>query len=582
MPGWLTYETALYTFSYPPEATVRRNGVAGFPAEELPVGMTEEAYLDQLKETYPGAMCVRVNVGSGFVTFQPSAEAGGKYIEPCGVTGVGDFKMEDISETLTIDNQAYSASGFLARNFDTDAWASQFYILWLDDDTRIDFGSMKGDQAQFQEIEETLRQIVTSFRLTETAPSASLSFDIGQDTLILYTVIQDGNWALKAYPDSGAFTEPAFDTLYGPEIRMDDVRRYTEFSFGPQLSPNGRYLLLPGVGGYEGSPFAVDNTGLWFVNLQTDEVRQLLPRAKAFTWSPYGDHITYVDGDTLYTLSVAEGAEPQPLFSHPDLWALYARWSPDGSHIATMTTAFGERDETGYPEIIDTYWLVDTTSGEATEIATRPGFAIEHVAEEISWSPTGRYLLVRNELFDVNGQTLLSDLPGRVSWLPAAVAGSVEPDQLLVNGNEGMVIMGIDGQEVTRLYDAYVDGWAFSHNGRYLAYLPPDTENEIVVLDLGSQESISLDATPLGRPTLQWSATDDYLLLDDGNRISPIWALAVQPGSQVQEILENGTLLETMRRPLKNPPSETAVPMGLFTFVVTFYFTLFFTNGFWD
>ncbi|MCZ7666436.1 MAG: hypothetical protein M5U34_04025 [Chloroflexi bacterium] len=133
---------------------------------------------------------------------------------------------------------------------------------------------------------------------------------------------------------------------------------------------------------------------------------------------------------------------------------------------------------------------------------------------------------------------------------------------MLVNGNEGMVIMGIDGQEVTRLYDAYVDGWAFSHNGRYLAYLPPDTENEIVVLDLGSQESISLDATPLGRPTLQWSATDDYLLLDDGNRISPIWALAVQPGSQVQEILENGTLLETMRRPLKIHLRKRLFPWG--------------------
>ncbi|MCZ7671803.1 MAG: hypothetical protein M5U34_34075 [Chloroflexi bacterium] len=289
-------------------------------------------------------------------------------------------------------------------------------------------------------------------------------------------------------------------------------------------------------------------------------MRQLLPRAKLFTWSPSGDHITYVDDDTLYALSVAEGAEPRPLFSHPNLWDLYARWSPDGSTIATISTAWGERNENDYPEFTETYWLIDVTSGQATEIATRPGFAIEHVAEEMSWSPTGRYLLVRNELFDVSGQTLLSGLPGRASWLPVSVAGNNEPDQLLVNGNEGMVIMGINGEEVSRLYDAYVNSWAFSHNGRYLAYLPPDTENEIVVLDVRSQESIHLDATPLGRPTLQWSATDDHLLLDDGNRSSPIWALSIQPGSQVQIILENGTLLETMRRHLKIHLRERPLP----------------------
>ncbi len=56
--------------------------------------------------------------------------------------------------------------------------------------------------------------------------------------------------------------------------------------------------------------------------------------------------------------------------------------------------------------------------------------------------------------------------------------------------------MDINGEEVSRIYDSYVDTWAFSHNGRYLAYVPPDTENEIVVLELRSQETIHLDATP--------------------------------------------------------------------------------------
>jgi hypothetical protein len=175
MSGWLTYENDFYhyRFSYPPHAAIRTQGVTGFRTEERPAGMTDEAYLTQLEATYPDDICVRVNVGSGFVTIQPADEAGGKYTVPCGVTGVGDYEIENITETMTIDGQSYTASGFLARNADTDAWAFEFYILWLDDGTRIDYGSMKGSQAQFQEVEETLRQIVTSLQFMEASPPSS-------------------------------------------------------------------------------------------------------------------------------------------------------------------------------------------------------------------------------------------------------------------------------------------------------------------------------------------------------------------------------------------------------------------------
>ncbi|MCZ7671802.1 MAG: hypothetical protein M5U34_34070 [Chloroflexi bacterium] len=85
-------------------------------------------------------------------------------------------------------------------------------------------------------------------------PTPSLfPFDLNQDpTLILYALAQEGSWALKAYPDALAFTEPVFQTFYGPVSRLEDARQYTHFNFSPQLSPNGRYLLLPGIGGYSG------------------------------------------------------------------------------------------------------------------------------------------------------------------------------------------------------------------------------------------------------------------------------------------------------------------------------------------
>ena len=391
---------------------------------------------------------------------------------------------------------------------------------------------------------------------TTTKPPPSPTLEL-EDTLILYAALQGQNWALEAFPSHPAFGEEVFDAFYGPEARMEDVRRYTQFNFGPQLSPDGRYLLLSGVSGYGcpeyGGPADSDSVGLWFVNLQTEAIRQLLLCPKPFTWSPDGDQITYVDGDTLYTLSVAEGAEPQPLFSHPDLWGLYARWSPDGSAIATMSTAQGELDETGYPELTDTYWLVDANSGQASEIAERPGFAIEHVAEEMNWSPTGRYLLVRGELFTQDGDLLPTEFPG-AHWLPVPEAlPDSEQEKLLVNDGDGLRIVTIDGQEVTRINDEYVAPWVFSHNGRFLAYLDPQTESDLLIFDLQSHKTMRLDPDPIQVGALRWSGNDNYLLLDERGRSGSIWALAVQPGSQPQMVLENGVLLDAFQQPITLP-----------------------------
>ncbi len=386
------------------------------------------------------------------------------------------------------------------------------------------------------------------------------------DTLILYAAVQDDNWALHTYPAHPAFTAEVFDHFYSAEARMEDARGYTGFNFGPQLSPNGRYLLLPGVGGYGGFEFGGDNTGFWLANLQTAEMRQLLPQAKAATWSPYGDYITYVDGDTLYMLSAAAGAEPEPLFTHPNLWGLYARWSPDGRNIATITTELGEPDETGYPEIKDTYWLVNAAGKQVTELAERPGSAIEHVAEEMTWSPTGRYLLVRNQVFDLNGQQLSPDLMGWAHWLPVRKqleAG--EQELLLVNGRSGLRIMTIEGEELAHITDDFVNTWAFSHDGRYLAYRDPLTTTYLFVFDLQSYQSQRHAATAIDVQSLYWSGNNDFLLLDDGYPNSPIWALSLQPDSRPQVVIEKGALIDALPAPKTDAGRGTAVSIPTIT-----------------
>jgi hypothetical protein len=171
--GWWLYENNFYDyhFSYPPEATISTHGVSGFPTDELPENMSAGEYRQQLAAYYPDDICVGVRYKLGFVTIKPSNEAGGKYARPCGITGVGAYDIQAISETVTIDGHPYIARGWIVRERDEAAtWHNQFYFVTLGDGTAIHFGSSRGSQEEFMEIKETLLQIVTSFR----SPATSL------------------------------------------------------------------------------------------------------------------------------------------------------------------------------------------------------------------------------------------------------------------------------------------------------------------------------------------------------------------------------------------------------------------------
>jgi hypothetical protein len=173
LAGWWLYENNFYEyhFSYPPEATIRTQGVTGYPTGEVPENMTFTEYIQQIEASYPDNICVGVQYKQGFVTFRPSDEAGGKYTVPCGVTGVGFIDVQTITETVTIDQHPYIARGWVVRESDEAAtWHSQFYFITLGDGTIIQYGSLQGNQEQFMEIKETLLQIVTSFR----SPATSL------------------------------------------------------------------------------------------------------------------------------------------------------------------------------------------------------------------------------------------------------------------------------------------------------------------------------------------------------------------------------------------------------------------------
>jgi hypothetical protein len=177
--GWQTYTSSYYayTVSFPPEARLRRQGVDGFPTEELPEGMTSEAYLDQLKETYPNDICVSIGFGLGSVHILAPLEEGGKYHYICPGLGIGDYDIVDISETLMIDGRSITTtfgSQILERD-EAGTFRSEFLRFELEDGTTITYYAGPDESSKFEEDyaaayeafladRATLLQIIASYR----------------------------------------------------------------------------------------------------------------------------------------------------------------------------------------------------------------------------------------------------------------------------------------------------------------------------------------------------------------------------------------------------------------------------------
>ncbi len=394
-------------------------------------------------------------------------------------------------------------------------------------------------------------------------PPTPVSSLAGLDgTLIAYTSIVSAqptsdlplqeHWAFKTRPSLPFLDPTTFDLLYGKAANARDGLGMLFDDYRPRLSPDGRYLLLPGIGS---SPDGiVQSTGLWLIDLVDGAARELLPDTQLATWNPAGDAITYVAGDTLYTLSVAEGATPQPLFQHSSLWPLYAHWSPDGRWIVTVTGVQHEPIGPEHTDLTLTYWLVPTNGEPARELTVREDLAMEYATGEMSWSPDGQYLMMRNEVFDLEGNQVSPERSGGIHWLP-------NDSVLLKNTSEGLRITTIAGEELAHVSDTFADEWVFSHDGRRLAYTTSgeDGSRNLAVYDLERGESQIVG--PYSGEPLRWSADDSHLLMSvlrDG-RVQ-IVAVSVESNGEERVIVEDGYLIEAVPYPVQAEPQPPARP----------------------
>lgn len=371
------------------------------------------------------------------------------------------------------------------------------------------------------------------------------------DTLLLYTTpITDASgqasWAFRTLPPLPQFDPAVFDDLYGPWQGEFDFSMFFA-DRQPQLSPDGQTLLVPGLTAYP--EYGVEGTGTWVIDVMTGAARELLPDGVSATWSPTGDAITYGDGDTLFTLSTAEGAAPQAIFQHPDLWSLYAKWSPNGQWIAAVTGVQHEPTGEAQTDLTFTYWLVPPGGGSARELAQRETYGAGYSANGASWSPDGQYLLIHNQVYDLAGNPLLPDGIGGLEWLP-------DRSQLLHWGAEGLRIITVTGEEVVLIEGSAVEGptrWAFSHDGRRLAFglASGEAGMPITVYDFDSGETQLIGSVPVFYP-LRWSADDTLLIFTagTGEGSNDLWMLPAAPGGTAERLLADAVLVEAVPYPV--------------------------------
>lgn len=401
----------------------------------------------------------------------------------------------------------------------------------------------------------------TQSALTTTLPTGAIEIE---KTLILYTTlansglaltvpdetISEDSWAFRTLPSLSFLNPRVFDSLYGRyQYHSTDDVNLRFLYFRPQLSPDNRYLLVPGVGSIPEEN--IMGTGLWLIDLFGQTARQLLTEPRITTWSPISNAITYVADDTLYTLDITEGSEPRALFQRPELSVDNSQWSPDGHYIAVLTSDPEPKDPEG-TLYSNTYWLVPTSGDPPSMLAERLAGAIQRTPDEMSWSPDGQYLLIRNEVFDLSGNALSPDYSGAVSWLP-------NDTQLLVNGPKELRIATIADEEIAHIANVpFPATFAWSHDGQRLAYLPGqgpniDVDAQIAIYDVVSGNNRVVGTVPQvdGVRLLRWSADDSRLILGlsrEGQ--DEIWAVDAQAGSAPQLLLGNALLIEVVPYPL--------------------------------
>jgi hypothetical protein len=168
-----------YQIKHPLEASISLYGPNSFSGDELPEGMSSPEYLDQLSKTYTDRLCVGIEYSLGwiYISAPPNQE---HFYTPCGPTGVGAGEIVNKIENVYVGDQLYQANGMEIKLKVDDGTGGvnmgetldmhyEFFMVDLEDGTRITFGAAPRDDATYDDYvmktKEMLLNILATYEL---------------------------------------------------------------------------------------------------------------------------------------------------------------------------------------------------------------------------------------------------------------------------------------------------------------------------------------------------------------------------------------------------------------------------------
>lgn len=387
----------------------------------------------------------------------------------------------------------------------------------------------------------------------------SLQERIKTNAIVFYTTQRGVEpFPLLAWPELTILNRPEFNDIYG----KSDGTSPLIGDMLPQLNATGEYLIIPGLGGHGPDGPREIGAGTWLANLNTGDVHQLWPKGVVTSWSPDGTQLAYVENDTLYLENVVGSPETVRIFTLPELWENFISWSPDGQWVATINSVTGPAPNDGSsPPIRGTIWLVSPQEGSSPKQLGEafPILPTWYSRRQFQWSPDGSALLVGianpQRIVTLSGQQyLFEEGTEGLAWVP-------RQSNLLVQKPQGSFIINQQGQEIVKVTDQVITAWAFSNDGRYLAYSYQPGENKssnIYIFELAPQKTIWSSSIPgqvNSALSLHWTPLSHTLIIDDGDYKTPIWAAAIESNRKIEILIEQGLLITVVPRPtaLSNP-----------------------------
>ena len=143
-----------YQIKYPQGATISLFGPVTFPSDDIPFGMTEEQYLDQLMKEYTDQLCVQIEYSLGFIYISAPPNNDDDFYVHCGNPAFGAGETVAKNENIYIGEVLYQANGYefignMPATGETLDLHNEIFWVYLEDGTRIAYGATPRTDATY-------------------------------------------------------------------------------------------------------------------------------------------------------------------------------------------------------------------------------------------------------------------------------------------------------------------------------------------------------------------------------------------------------------------------------------------------